>query len=87
MSDETPKAEQVQNALWAGKLGLALIWSAFCTLFWLIWLTGTVDRMQMDGTGTDTAIGMAGCLVTGCMGSMWMGGLLLLLVVYAIVRR
>lgn len=87
MPDETPKAEQVRNALWAGKLGLALIWTAFCGLLWLLWLTGTVDRMQMDGAGTDTAIGMAGCLVTGCMGSVWMGGLLLLLVVYAIVRR
>jgi len=84
------KVESVQTAFWAGKLGLALIWTITCAGFWILFLVAMVNQPPPPNTTPDmanTALGMAGCMATGCVGSVWLVGLIVLLVLYAIIRR
>jgi hypothetical protein len=89
MSEEK-KAEEIQNAFWMGKLGFAAIWTGLCGLFWITMIVGMANQPPdpaLDQQARDTALGMAGCIATGCAGSVWLGGLIILLIVYAIFRR
>jgi len=88
--DNTSKAETIQNAFWAGKLGLALIWTITCGFLWLAFIASMANQPPPPDATPDVAnaaMATAGCLVTGCMGSVWLVGLIVLLVLYAIIRR
>lgn len=78
---------KIKNASWAMRLLMVGGWTAACGAVWLLWVGGIVDTAESQGPDADTAIGVASCLATGCVGSVWFGVLLVALVVYGLVRR
>lgn len=66
-------------------------WTGLCGVGWLLWIGGmTTIPLAGEGLstrGSETALGCASCMVTGCVGGVWFFGLVVFLVVLLIVRR
>jgi len=77
----TPRTSQALRII-----GL-LSWSALCLGMWLTWSASTVgDIAPEDPAGATGAVVGAAC-AAGCTGSVWLGGLVVMALVWALVRR
>ena len=80
-SDKARKSSQLFRVL------LVLGWTALCGVIWFVWIGVTASTDTMQSEGSETALGCAACMVTGCTGGTWFLGLVVFLVVWLIVRR
>lgn len=88
MSDQ--EKNEINKAIWHGKVGMAAIWTAMCGFVWFFLLMSMASAGRdpmLSQEQDDAALGMAACLTTGCMGGVWLMGLLAVLTIYAIFRR
>lgn len=78
--------KNIKNMSWVTRLALVGGWTAACAMIWFLWLGSMASSAEAQGMD-ETAVGLGACMVTGCVGSVWFGVLLVALVVYALVRR
>lgn len=66
------------------RVAVVAAWTLACLVAGLLWITGASVQ---PGGDDPVVLGMASCMVVGCVGSVWFGVLLVALVLYALVRR
>lgn len=90
MTEPTSAPEKIQNQLWIAKLVIAFLWTSACGLLWLMMILLMAAHQPSPGISAETsnaALGMAAVMATGCVGGVWLLGSVVLLVIYALVRR
>ena len=81
------KEAAIKNTSWVIRLTLVGGWSLLCFVLWFLWVGSMVNSPEMQGAENETAVAMATCMATGCMGSVWFGALIVAMVIYMLVRR
>ena len=87
---EPPKPKKPISPLWLFKVGAFLAWTTLSGLLWLMLALPMLAHEPVSGTTPESnaaAQGVAIVLVTGCTGGIWMVGVVVLLLVYAVLRR
>lgn len=88
--DATDPNKKLQDNLWTGKVVIAVFWTGICGWLWLTMVYGMASVKPAPGSTQESmnmALGMAVTLTTGCVGSVWLLGCLVVLVIYALLRR
>jgi hypothetical protein len=76
-----------RNASWGLRILAVGGWTALCVFAWFLWVGHMAVSPDLVGPGSETALGMAACLATGCIGGGWLMGLSVALVLYSLLRR
>ena len=82
--------KKLEENLWTGKVVIAVSWTGLCGWLWLAMVYGMATAKPVPGTTQESmnmALGMAVTLTTGCVGSVWLLGCVVVLVLYALFRR
>ncbi len=65
------------------RVAAVALWTAVCIGLLLLW----IGAMSVSPATDPAAYGLAACMATGCVGTVWFGALIVALVVYGLVRR
>ena len=65
------------------RVAAVALWTAVCIGILLLW----IGAMGASPSTDPAAYGLAACMATGCVGSVWFAAMIVALVVYGLVRR
>jgi hypothetical protein len=67
------------------RIAAIMMWTLFCACVWLVWIASTVRVVESHG-GTDSELGGAALIISGCTAGGWFCGMIAFVLVLAILR-